>query len=205
MLQFTKGPGCISVFAGFDVEKIVAQRRPAGFARLRQRRPAAMFRSVRMHPSTTSSSGDLVLRPADVHRLAQTKHRGPHGRGPRPSNDLVIQVSDALSVGRSYAKIASAPLSHEITWDAELSAAAALCVARLLEQRSDFCASARKVTLAQAAEFWLQNKDWCEQHGRVGGAAHGARASALQAGASALDAGTFDRARRVFSPIALCR
>lgn len=105
------------------------------------------------------------------------------------SNDLVIQVSDALSARRSYAKMACGPLSHEIAWDAELSASAALCIARLLEQRSDFCASTRKASLAQAAEFWLQSKDWCEQHGRLGAAANGTRASALHAGAGAIDTG----------------
>lgn len=111
-----------------------------------------------------------------------------------PSNDLVADISDALSGRRNFGGKAYGPISHEIAWDAELSAAAALCVASLLEQRSNFCAASRKAALWQAAGYWLQKKDWCEQQVRDGATACGDRAAKLRAACQKIDTGKDIRA-----------
>lgn len=110
-----------------------------------------------------------------------------------PSNELVADISDALSTTRNFAKRSMPPVPHDIAWDAELSACAALCVASLLEQRSAFMDSVRKAALTQMAEFWLQKKDSCEQHDRDGAISSGKRATALQLAAAIV--GTAKRIR----------
>lgn len=111
-----------------------------------------------------------------------------------PSNDLVADISDALSAPRNFSGKAYGPVVHEIAWDAELSIAAALCVASLLEQRSDFCAATRKASLSQAASYWLQKKDWCEQQPRDGAISSGKRAATLQSACVQIDTGKAIRA-----------
>ena len=102
------------------------------------------------------------------------------------TNDLVADISDFLQEPRNFNGQRLAPISHDVVWDAELSAAAALSVAALLEQGSSPSVPSRMATLQHAAEFWLLKKDWCEQHGSRGAGVAEARSANLEGAVVAL-------------------
>jgi DNA helicase-2/ATP-dependent DNA helicase PcrA len=97
------------------------------------------------------------------------------------SNDLVADISELLSSTHKFGKLALAPITHDVVWDGERSAAAALATAALLEQTSSFSVRSQTAALQRVAGFWLLKKDWCEQHQTLGAKTAGERAERMTA------------------------
>lgn len=70
------------------------------------------------------------------------------------ANGLVSDVSGWLSVSRTYRGAQLKPVSHEVVWDVELTAAAALVVASILEWPADGSADAAAGTLIAISNFY---------------------------------------------------
>src|SRR5262249_48368751 len=71
-----------------------------------------------------------------------------------------------------------APIPHEVVWDAELSAAAALAVAATLEFASVPSTQRQQAMFLRLSQYWFAKKDWAEQHGGRG--AHTANTRAIR-------------------------
>ncbi len=110
------------------------------------------------------------------------------------SNDLVADISELLADTHNFNGMALAPIHHDVVWDAELSAAAALVIASLLEQCAAAVPQLRIATLRRAADFWHLKKDWSEQRGGQGAKTAGDRAARMLAAARSLAAGKTIRA-----------
>jgi DNA helicase II / ATP-dependent DNA helicase PcrA len=95
-----------------------------------------------------------------------------------PSNDLVADISDILSQQHGFGGHALAPIPHEVVWDAELSAAAALAVAATLEFASVPSTQRQQAMFLRLSQYWFAKKDWAEQHGGRG--AHTANTRAIR-------------------------
>ncbi|MEI5668918.1 ATP-binding domain-containing protein [Bosea sp. CCNWLW174] len=99
-----------------------------------------------------------------------------------------------LSNTHNFGRNKLMPIAHDIAWDAELSAAAALAVAALIEQASAYSGDRVVASLLQMRNFWLLKKEWCEQSGRDGAGTANDRAKRLASAADALKAGKAIRA-----------
>lgn len=76
------------------------------------------------------------------------------------SNSLVIQLSDILSESHTYSSRTLTPISHDVLWDAEQSAAAAVAVASILEWPNHSHPSSVAATLHEIAEYYrLKNAE----------------------------------------------
>lgn len=70
------------------------------------------------------------------------------------TNKLVARLSTVLSESRPYAKATLPPIDHDVAWDAELTAAAAVVVASILEWPGQSQASGLAVTFDRIADFF---------------------------------------------------
>jgi DNA helicase-2/ATP-dependent DNA helicase PcrA len=103
------------------------------------------------------------------------------------SNDLVGDISDLLSNTHGFGPRTLQPIDHDVIWDAELSASAALAVASALEYISAPSLERRRSLLLYTADYWLVKQDWAVQHGGRGRDVAKRRADRFLAGAVRLE------------------
>ena len=125
-----------------------------------------MFDSI-VHFSVCAAYGELRRRSVDDPVIAVLA----------PSNALVADISDILTQPHQFSGRALPPVSHDVVWDAELSASAAMTVAAVLELASMPTNAGRSALLERVAQYWLMKKDWAEQYGARGAASANTRAS----------------------------
>jgi DNA helicase II / ATP-dependent DNA helicase PcrA len=106
-----------------------------------------------------------------------------------PSNDLVADISDMLTQTHGFNGAVLQPIEHDIVWDAELSATAAVAVAAALEYVSAPSLHKQRSLLLRVSDYWLAKQDWAEQHGGRGRDTAEARAARFFAGAERLRQG----------------
>ena len=70
------------------------------------------------------------------------------------TNNLVLRLSEALGKERTYKGATYRPVEHSVAWDAELSAAAAVVVASILEWPADGADAEVTNTLGAIADFY---------------------------------------------------
>lgn len=89
--------------------------------------------------------------------LAKAKIEGPTIAVLTRSNQLVSDISILLSQEHSYKNQILRPVSHEVVWDAELSAAAAVVLASVLEwPRKDVREAQAQTLRLVSAYYWLK-------------------------------------------------
>jgi DNA helicase-2/ATP-dependent DNA helicase PcrA len=103
-----------------------------------------------------------------------------------PSNDMVAEISDLLGQPHGFGAATIQPIEHEIVWDAELSATAAIAVAAALEYISLPTPERQRVLLMRIADYWLVKQDWASQHGGWGSVSAETRANRFLTGAERL-------------------
>jgi DNA helicase-2/ATP-dependent DNA helicase PcrA len=81
-----------------------------------------------------------------------------------PSNDLIADVSDILTHQHGFNGSVLQPIDHDVVWDAELSATAAVAVAAALEYVSTPSPDKKRALLLRVSDYWLVKQDWTEQH-----------------------------------------
>lgn len=106
-----------------------------------------------------------------------------------PSNDLVADISDILTQTHRFNAAVLQPIQHDVVWDAELSATAAVAVAAALEFVSSPALDKQRSLLLRVYDYWLVKQDWTEQHGGRGRDAAATRAARFLAGAERLREG----------------
>ena len=106
-----------------------------------------------------------------------------------PSNELVADISDMLTQTHGFNGAMLQPIEHDVVWDAELSATAAVAVAAALEYVSSPSLGTQRSLLLRVSDYWLVKQDWTEQHGGRGRDAAEARAARLFGGAERLRQG----------------
>jgi len=84
------------------------------------------------------------------------------------SNDLVADISDMLTRTHNFGGTVLHPVEHDVAWDAELSATAAIAVAATLEYVSAPSVDRKRVMLLRVSDYWLLKQDWCQQRGGRG-------------------------------------
>jgi ATP-dependent DNA helicase UvrD/PcrA len=106
-----------------------------------------------------------------------------------PSNDLIAEVSDILTQTHGFNGAVLQPIDHDVVWDAELSATAALAVAAALEYVSSPSVDKQCSLLLRVSDYWLVKQDWAEQHRGRGRQTAEARAERFSDGAERLRQG----------------
>ena len=87
-------------------------------------------------------------------QLAMAKVENPSIGVLTRSNQVVSEISSILGKEHTYRKQTLKPVSHEVVWDAELSAAAALVLAAILEWPRLDLADAKTHTLGMVAAYY---------------------------------------------------
>jgi DNA helicase II / ATP-dependent DNA helicase PcrA len=105
------------------------------------------------------------------------------------SNGLIADVSDILAQQHGFAGALMQPIDHDVVWDAELSATAAIAVATALEYVSAPSLERQHALLLRVSDYWLVKKDWAEQHGGRGRNTAETRAARFSNGAERLRRG----------------
>ncbi len=72
-----------------------------------------------------------------------------------PSNDLIADVSDILTQTHGFNGAVLQPIDHDVVWDAELSATAAVAVAAALEYVSAPSPDTQRALLLRVSDYWL--------------------------------------------------
>ena len=99
------------------------------------------------------------------------------------TNALVSHVSQVLRAEHTLRNVAYPPLEHDVTWDAELAAAAAGVVASMLQWSSEDRAEDVAGTLDAAADFYdLKNADNPSKSARDSAARYRTAAGKVRAG-----------------------
>lgn len=106
-----------------------------------------------------------------------------------PSNDLIADVSDILTQTHEFSGAVLQPVDHDVVWDAELSATAAVAVAAALEYVSAPSLDKQRSLLLRVSDYWLVKQDWAEQHGGRGRETAETRAARFFNGAERLSQG----------------
>jgi DNA helicase-2/ATP-dependent DNA helicase PcrA len=106
-----------------------------------------------------------------------------------PSNDMVADISDLLGQTHGFGAAILQPIVHDVVWDAELSATAAIAVAAALEFVSSPTADRQRALLMRVSDYWLVKQDWADQHGGWGRASAETRANRFLSGAERLRQG----------------
>ena len=105
------------------------------------------------------------------------------------SNDLVAEISDVLSQAHRFGPTVVQPVDHDVAWDAELSATAAIAVAAALEYVSSPTSESQHALLIRVADYWLVKQDWTTQHGGRGHDTAEVRAARFLKGADRIGQG----------------
>lgn len=100
-----------------------------------------------------------------------------------PSNDLIAEISDVLGQPHGFGATIVQPVEHDVAWDAELSATAAIAVAAALEYVSSPTSESQRALLVRVSDYWLVKQDWATQHGGWGHDTAETRAARFQVGA----------------------
>jgi DNA helicase-2/ATP-dependent DNA helicase PcrA len=116
-----------------------------------------------------------------------------------PSNDLIADVSDILTQTHGFNGAVLQPIDHDVVWDAELSATAAVAVAAALEYVSCPSLDKQRSLLSSVSDYWLVKQDWAEQHGGRGQDTAEARAERFSDGAGSLRKGQALRGARALT------
>lgn len=106
-----------------------------------------------------------------------------------PSNDLIADVSDILSQTHGFNGMVLQPIEHDVVWDAELSATAAVAVAAAMEYVSAPSPDTQRALLLRISDYWVVKQDWVEQHRGRGRDAAETRAARFFNGAERLRQG----------------
>jgi DNA helicase-2/ATP-dependent DNA helicase PcrA len=106
-----------------------------------------------------------------------------------PSNDMVADISDLLGQTHGFGAATLQPIEHDVVWDAELSATAAIAVAAALEHISSPTPDRQRALLMRVSDYWLVKQDWADQHGGWGRASAETRANRFLTGAERLRLG----------------
>jgi DNA helicase-2/ATP-dependent DNA helicase PcrA len=99
------------------------------------------------------------------------------------TNDLVADISDLLARQHGFNGAVLAPIDHDVVWDAELSATAAIAVAAALDYVSAPKVDKQCSLLMRISDYWLVKQDWVQQHGGRGHDSAEKRAAHFYAGA----------------------
>jgi ATP-dependent DNA helicase UvrD/PcrA len=76
-----------------------------------------------------------------------------------PSNDLIADVSDILTHQHGFNGSVLQPIDHDVVWDAELSATAAVAVAAALEYVSTPSPDKKRALLLRVSDYWLVKQE----------------------------------------------
>lgn len=105
------------------------------------------------------------------------------------SNALVADLSELLLEPHTFNGKILSPVAHQIVWDAELSAAAALVVASTMEFASHRSQQYEAGLLEKVSEYWLIKQDWANRHRGRGAQVASTRAKRFQKAANAIREG----------------
>ena len=106
-----------------------------------------------------------------------------------PSNEMVADISDMLTQTHGFNGAVLLPIDHDVVWDAELSATAAVAIAAALEYASSPTPDKQRALLLRVSDYWLVKQDWAEQHGGRGRDTAETRAARFFTGAERLRLG----------------
>jgi DNA helicase-2/ATP-dependent DNA helicase PcrA len=106
-----------------------------------------------------------------------------------PSNELTADISDILTQPHGFNGAVLQPIDHDVVWDAELSATAAVAVAAALAYVSAPSPEKQRAFLLRISDYWLVKQDWAEQHGGRGRDTAETRAARFFSGAERLRQG----------------
>ena len=106
-----------------------------------------------------------------------------------PSNEMVADISDMLTETHGFNGAVLQPIEHDVVWDAELSATAAVAIAAALEYVSSPAPDKQRALLLRVSDYWLVKQDWAEQHGGRGRDTAETRAARFFTGAERLRLG----------------